>query len=340
MDEEKKRPLHNSQMQQLWRCAYKFYRKFIVRDHEPISYSLALGIATHDAIARSLRMLTREADQHQIGRWSAHRLNSPTDLSTVQEIASAAALAVCEREEVYIDDEDTMTGDGASDLLRSESIGLASCYAEQIAPGLTIPVLEYPGQEPSLGIEWRWVIHCPGWPYDIAGQMDVIALSRTGRGLILRDTKTSAKMPAKDAARSSHQLSMYALALSVLFEQMPRAVFLDYLVRAGKTVPARVRTLESRRNEQTNEAMKLRVQTAMHAIEQGAFPPCDPGEWWCNSKYCGFHRDGSCPYVRGLAQIPVFELPEKKELKPNGTAKKSGKNKRGTDSASLFDGTL
>jgi len=336
---EKKRQLHNSQMEMQAKCPYKFYRKFIRGDAEPIGYSLALGISTHDAVAAVLRLMATLVEPRTDGPMPAYRLNRPADLAAVQELASAASLAAWSKG-VELDDDLAAQGpDAARGQLEDDSVGLVSCYAEEIAPGLTVPVL---GPDGRLGIEWPWVVDCPGWPYDLAGRMDVIGLSRGGRGFILRDTKTTAKSPTLTAARDSHQLSMYSLAMQVVLGSMPRAVFQDYLIRPSKTMGPRSRTLESRRNAATNEAMKLRIQTAMHTIEKGSFPPCNPGEWWCDQRYCGFHRDESCPYVRGWAQIPVFDSPAPKKEKGNGKSKPTGTRKRsaGADAGSLFGDTL
>lgn len=338
-DRKKKKSLHNSQMEQLARCPYRFYRKFIAGDHEPTSYPLALGISTHDSTAKAMNLMAGESPPITLpSGQKAHRLK-PITADIVQDVAVAAARASWSKG-VALDEAQAAQGERAiQGQLEAETAMLSSAYLGQVAAGLTIPIME---STDSLGIEWPWVVEIPGWPFDLSGRIDLICLSRGGAGLSVRDTKTSGKSPSLTMARDSHQLSMYALAMQVLTGKMPRSLFLDYVIRPGKRVGARVKTLETRRNSATNEAMKLRIQTAMDTIERGAFPPCNPGEWWCDPRYCGFHLDQTCPYVRGWAQIPVFTPADTKE-KTHGEAQPAGKGKgklRGPETGALFNDTL
>ena len=67
----------------------------------------------------------------------------------------------------------------------------------------------------------------------------------------------------------------------------------------------------------------LRLKTVCHAIQEGIFPPADPGHWVCSPKFCGFYF--TCPYISPRMKDTNIQL---KEEVPNGKAQTRGSSLR------------
>lgn len=137
---------------------------------------------------------------------------------------------------------------------------------------------------------------------DFVGEMDIVERYKKDilddtygvETLVIRDTKTSSKSPSAETANESHQLSAYSLASSVIDNQLPDAVKLDYLVDLkGGVKPM---TIESTRDTQDVRNYLNRIVNAVAAVQSGMFTPAPNAAWWCSAKWCAYHS--MCPYVK------------------------------------------
>jgi hypothetical protein len=139
---------------------------------------------------------------------------------------------------------------------------------------------------------------------DFVGEQDIVErISESDGGamnLVIRDTKTSKKSPAADAADSSNQLTAYSVASHVIDGQIPSAVKLDFLVdlkKETKTV-----TLESSRTMDDIELYLNRMTSAIATLQSGNFVPAPDTAWWCDPRYCGYYGK-ECRYTRTKAAL-------------------------------------
>lgn len=149
-----------------------------------------------------------------------------------------------------------------------QAVELALLHHTELAPKI----------QPAAVEEW-WHVETDG-PFDLSGVIDVREVD--GR---VRDTKTSGKTPAKNAAHISQQLTMYAMARHVHGEALPVPVALDTLVKL-KTPKPDVQL--STRTADDLARHERRIQVAFDVVEAGAYLPADPDDWVCSERWCGW----------------------------------------------------
>lgn len=171
------------------------------------------------------------------------------------------------------------------------ALGIKTVRAQAIDKAVRLSALHATVAAPRLQpthIQRRWTVELRGYPRDLVGVIDIQEGS-----VAVRDTKTSAKSPRDDEAVLSDQLTLYALASTVLDGRPPEKVALDYLVDT-KTPKHVVR--ESTRDDADFRVMLRRIETAMAAIDKNVFVPARQTDWWCSRRWCGYFE--SCPYAR------------------------------------------
>lgn len=197
-------------------------------------------------------------------------------VEAVQEAAAQAFKAAWEKEGVRLDEEEVLIGmDKVKGAALDVVTSLAGLHARELAPQL----------EP-VKVEETWRLELKGSPVDLAGTTDVEEKRR------VRDLKTSAKSPNADAAETSEQLTVYALAKRTLDGTTGEVeVMLDTLVN-NKT-PKLVTQKSVRIDDDFREVLE-RVGRATKVIQSGAFMPADPSNWWCSQRWCGMWSQ--CPH--------------------------------------------
>jgi hypothetical protein len=167
---------------------------------------------------------------------------------------------------------------------------MVGAHYGELAPHISPVLVQHP-----------WVVELEGYPYDLAGIMDVVDQQQAGPGgVFIRDTKTG----KVKYARESLQLTMYAMAWYSRHKVLPAAVTLDNLkpmTRGGNHVDVVVD--QDDRTTEDCQALLRRIEAACKTLEAGAFPPCNPDDWMCSPKWCGYHD--RCPYVRHPVTVPV-----------------------------------
>jgi hypothetical protein len=267
----------------MFMCGEKYRRRYICGDKEPSSAALILGTSVHVVAANTLR--AKLADTILKG-------------DDVKDAAAQTVNETWEKNEmesgVYIDPEEGKTPAKAQGEVVDKAVGMCVCHAEEIAPAIN-PAKELPGGHP--GIEWPWVLTMNDLPYKIAGRMDVVEESG-----VIRDLKTAGRRPQAGKVVNDQQLSMYTLAYNVICGKMPTAVALDTIVglKSGPVYDMQV----SDRSQEDINVILAKIGAAIRAIEAEVFLPANDEHWICCEKYCGFARDGSCPYFRKRVSVP------------------------------------
>jgi RecB family exonuclease len=176
--------------------------------------------------------------------------------------------------------------------LEEEYAELGEKKAEAVAVDTTIALakLHHTEAAPKINpthVERPWVLDVDGLGIQLAGTIDIQEGTKA-----IRDTKTSKKSPAADAAHTSLQLTTYALAVRQIDGKCPERVGLDYLVH---TKTPKLVQIEGTRSEADFPHLLERVYQASRIIEAGLFMPASFDGWWCAPKWCGFY--GTCKYA-------------------------------------------
>ena len=269
--------LHQSSLAMLYRCPKQYEFRHIDGVIDPPGVAAAVGTGVHCAVDADL----------------THKINEGALLpdDAIADTARDGLNAVWEQGVVLGPDE-REAGDAATrGAAVDRAVALAGLHHGTVAPGLN-----------PTHVEREWRLTLEGYPYDLAGRMDIVEPDA------IRDTKTSAKSPSKGMADTSLQLTTYAVAARFTDGELPPHLYLDYLV--SLKTPKAV-TLGTTRDDEDVAIFLRRLDIAMRQLGAGVFPPCNPCEWWCSPRWCGYWD--KCPYVRGHATVTVT-----KEVKSDG----------------------
>jgi CRISPR/Cas system-associated exonuclease Cas4 (RecB family) len=173
-------------------------------------------------------------------------------------------------EAVRIEEVDFENQDPAT--LKEQAVELVRLYTREIATAVRPALVEKPFRL-SLGAEF---------PYDLTGRWDVIDAD----GVII-DNKVFAKTPSQADLDADLQLTLYALAYRLLFQEEEAALRIDAAVKTKEPKVVQLRT--TRTNAECRWLLRL-IEEAVDAIERGACYP-NPG-WQC--RYCAF-SEGCLP---------------------------------------------
>lgn len=196
----------------------------------------------------------------------------------------------------------TLTDDEASvgvantwGRLTDKAVRFAGGYGKLVAPTIT-----------PVAVERRVTVAdvVPGAL--LRGTIDVIDRLADGSEVI-RDDKTTERMPRADAAERSQQLTMYDLLYTAQRgdHAAVHEVSLDYLVLNERTGDVATRRLTSHRGPRDRSAIIARVDSAVKAVNAGVFLPANPEtDWWCSAKWCEYWAD--CPFaIHGAKKLDV-----------------------------------
>jgi len=263
--------LHVSQIRRLCLCGEQYRRIHVLGERRPPGAAAHIGTANDRAHKDDL--------QHKIDAGVLRELTYTNDV--VRDSLNALF-----EEGVHLvegESEKSVKGNAVDRAIRINKV-----RHEELAPII---------KPTALGTKWVAVLE--GYPYDLAGEMDV-----EDEDIPVRDLKTSGGYPAHTAADTSMQLDMYALYKHCCgAEQLPMRVALDYVTdvmnKSGPKTTAKV--LDSVRSEGHVQSMLARIERVISCLEKGVFLPADPDSWVCCEKWCGFFTD--CPYAKGRVQV-------------------------------------
>lgn len=262
--------ISQSRLAMLSRCGEQFRRVYVEKERRPPGVAMIVGSSVDESVNANLgnvietgAMLPPEA---------------------VQDVARDALESRWVEEGVVLNEEEI-------------ELGPKAVRGEAVDRSIRLALLHYDGVAPRLkptSVQRRFRVR-------IKGESDIILVGilDVEEADAIRDTKTSRKSPAKNAAEISQQLTMYALGVRIEDGEIPNKVALDYLVdlkRAPKAV-----TLESTRGPEDFRVLLARIERFARIVEAGAFAPANPDDWICSAKWCGFHS--TCPFARQPVSI-------------------------------------
>ena len=245
-----------SRLNMLLRCPMQYQHRYVDGVIAPPGVALIVGKGTHRANASDL-----------LAKMDSGSLLSSAE---VKAIAADATKREWDSQEVALDEEEKAEGaEKVKGDAIDRSVVLASLYHEDIAPAV----------EPT-GIEQQFTLPLPTGD-DLTGFIDVNTETK------IRDCKTTGKSPDAEAANKSLQLTGYIWAE---WEASGRTAIkggaLDHLVTLKKSAKAVVQ--ETTRTPLDFERLHARLDYAGQTIRAGLFAPCDPGQWCCSPKWCGW----------------------------------------------------
>ena len=276
MDIKTKPQLHASMLETMARCGVQFQFRyggtFGIADENmiiPPNVALATGTSVHKSVQADLD----------------HKMETGGQLLPAGEIKEIA-FAIFQQ---HVDRGMTFSPD--------ESVNLEKTVGSAMDMTVALSMLHHNGLAPTinpLAVEKKFVITMNGYPYDVAGQIDVVEAGR------LRDTKTKAQSPGQDAAKSL-QMALYSVAYRIETKKLPDEVCLDFLV---KTKNPRIVIRRAVPEASWIDPVFRRLERATEIIEavkdgKQAFSPADPENWCCSDKWCGYSAAGICPFRSG-----------------------------------------
>ena len=254
-----------SQLDLMSGCGERYRRRYIDKDRPPLGTALVVGKAVDNSVTHNLDYKMRTGE-----------------LLTAEEAVDIAAKSVIfewENVEIALNKKEREKGpEQVKGDLIDKAVRLARLHYAEIAPFINPTALQR-----KVEIEFKYL------PYNLVGVIDVQEADT------VRDTKTSGKSPVVDAADTSDQLTVYALAVWVLDGRIPARLTLDYLVDT-KTPKTVIR--ETVRNEADFHPLMARIESAIKAIENEVFVPCKQGSYPCTSGGCEYYD--TCKFVRQM----------------------------------------
>lgn len=276
----RKAQLHQSSLDTLSACGIQFYRRYGLGEKLAPAVAMMVGTGVHASVRVNLE----------------HKKDTGVMLSPDDVMDSARDEFVAEWNKTGpIETDEDVVVYGAAKVKAmgtDKAVRLAALHRQAIAPGIEDPT----------HLERQWVLDIEGFPYELAGAIDVTHRVEDGK-LYIRDTKTSGKTPNQNVAEESNQLSMYALALYRFEGSLPSGLALDYLID-NKTPIAK--TFKTTRDLSDFQPLMRRVEAATRIIESGNFMPAREDDWRCSKKFCGFWN--SCEYVRHPKSVSLVNI--------------------------------
>lgn len=252
------------------RCGEQFRRVYIEGERRPPGVAMIVGSSVDDSVNANLGNVIETG--------------AMLPMEAVQDVARDALESRWVEEGVVLTDEEA-------------ELGTKTVRGEAVDRSIRLALLHYDGVAPKLkpkSVQRRFRVRIKGETNIIL--VGVLDVEEPGT---VRDTKTSKKSPAKDAAEKAQQLTMYALGVRIEDGEIPDKVALDYLVdlkRGPKAV-----TLESTRGPDDFRVLLARIERYARIVESGYFAPANPDDWICSEKWCGFAL--SCPMFRKPVSI-------------------------------------
>ena len=233
------------------RCPLQYFYRYIRGIKSQPGGTMTLGSTVHSTFKENY---TQKIESHQ-------------DLSTpkLQEFFASEFEKQAPFTEWAVDEKPGEFKDGGVEIIRA--------YQSVVAP-ITQPLM----------VEQRWTVEIKDVPIPLLVILDLIDSENR-----IRDHKVSSKTPNQMIVAQSIQLSLYSLAYRLATGKTESSVGLDYMIRNKKNEVTINRMQGARSIQDLDRAVKLTKSVAA-AISKQVFFPCNPEEWCCSEKWCGwFH---------------------------------------------------
>ena len=279
-----------SQLRMLRGCALQYFYRYVEGLKIPPGVAMLRGSAVHETVETNLR-----------------RKIEKNELSPIEEIRDLAADSFAQRWEAeppLLTVEEAELGPArVFHEAKDAAVRLSVVHAERLAPRIAATHVERPFR-----------LEVAGGSRDLIGFIDVQSRDKVAFGpggedekvvLVVHDTKTSAKSPAKNAAALSDQLTLYSAAVETLDGVVPM-LQLDTLVDLKKG-PKTVSQRTVRGPQDTQRLLDL-VGRVGDLVDAGNFLPCEEGSWRCSPKWCGYYNS-VCPHgAKGRLRSETWEV--------------------------------
>lgn len=268
MSTERPKPQqHNSGLQLISQCGYKYYLKYILKKRMPATSHLHVGRGVDQAATMNLRNKIENAVLLPV----AQVVDKARDV--VRKSISDEGIAITP-------DEEGMSERAAADRAVDKTVRLATAHAEKLAPKL---------RPKAVAIQWSLTV--AGFPFDIVGERDLDDVDD-----VIHDLKTGKKSPPKNAADVSDQGTSYTLAKHMI-EKTPLPIKFQLDVIADLKTQTKVcEPLISTRDKTDFQVILNRYEASARVIETGAFMPANQTDWWCSLAWCEYAPE--CKYFR------------------------------------------
>lgn len=221
-----------------------------------------------------------------------HGVHKSRELNFLQKRNTRKDLLLDECEDIAFSEIKEQVMDEKINLRTQELIGLSKIGSinkifKDIRPIIKQDYkLLYPQTQP-LYVEQQISIELPDEGFDLRGIVDIIT-----EDFEIIDAKTSGRRMTEKDAKEDMQVTIYSLLGSVFTGKTINKGFFD-VIYTGKKIQAY--RLAWVRSKEDIKALIGRFRIMHEMIEAGTFPPCDPGSWKCDPRWCGHYTD--CPYV-------------------------------------------
>jgi hypothetical protein len=259
---------HNHSLACLQDCGERFRRRFIEGEWMPPNLRMVRGsVLARVASKAMMRKMRKEATP----TWEEARDMAATEFTAAEKAG------------IMYSDEDLEVGPAkARGEAKDFAVDISGLYVNRIVP-IVNPV----------GVERRIRVKPRDSDIEIVGTIDLIDAHPDGE--VIRDQKSSAKSPNKNAAHDSQQLSIYTMIRLAEVGTLPAWLALDFLVRTPERKELKYVPLRTSRTVEDVQAMVARINTAVEAVKKGIFVPANPEAWYCSKAYCEYWT--TCPYV-------------------------------------------
>lgn len=260
-----------SQMNLLAKCGEQYRRRYVIGEKLPPGIAMLRGRSIHKANEANLVHKMRHGALLEV---------DDVKQRAVDELSGSVSAG-----DFVVDGDYAEMGiKDAISRAKDEAVDLAGLHAEEIAPAIEPDAIEVRIELPSSEI----------LPVPFVSILDLV--DKAEGDVMIRDTKTTAKAPPRNAADTSDQLTSQDLAYRARYGQPPHGLSLDYLIRTRNGGIKKDR-LETQRTDSDLWTFLQRANAARKMIEAEVFLPTSQDNWACSVKWCGYAP--TCPYFRG-----------------------------------------
>jgi len=266
--------IHQSSLSTALRCGEQFRRRYIDGEIIPPGVAAGRGTGVHEANRVNL----------------TQKIKSGKDLS-LDDLQDACRDGYMKafRNGVYMTKEDEpaksrILNDGLNDALRCTKI-----YRDNVAPEIEPVSVEDPF-EIDVGL-----------PLNLAGTVDI------QRKRIINDLKTTSMKWPEDRIKNEIQPIFYSFVKEYIEKERPEFRYDILIARRGKDgnpTSEDYQPLKLTATDKDYNALFAKISVFLKMLEAGIFPPCNPSDWVCSPKWCGYYA--TCIYRGNKPQKKWF----------------------------------
>lgn len=263
---EQKRPyLSATQLQMFMKCPEQYRRRYLEKQVLPPSVALVKGSCLHLGAEHNFKQKIESKQD--------------LDLATVQGIVASAFEDTFKNEYVELSAEEKEIGKDKVIGQTKDSVVLG---------GVPVLMRDIAPKYQPIAVESAFTVEIPSSTHDLLVKTDIEDLDG------VMDIKTSTKSKSQGDADKSVQLTAYYIGYLKKYGRRPKYLRFEQVIMGKKLFNSGV--IDTARDDNDVMAFAARMSTILKGIKSGIFPPCDPSNWWCSERFCGYHA--TCKYVK------------------------------------------